>query len=81
MLPLVAATKNKHIDMMGLLLKNGANINGSPNKDYILNPLWNAIQSQNLETVKFLVWKGAKYVSLTKTTEEIRNFMESVHKN
>lgn len=55
--PIVTATKTGNVEVIKLLLNNGADINAV---DYYgQSPLFFAIKEKNLELVKFLVENGA----------------------
>jgi len=56
---LISATYGNHMELVKLLVKNGANVNAR-DSDHNQTPIFYAVQRQNLEMVKFLVDHGAR---------------------
>jgi len=85
---LVKASKRKYLDVVKLLIDHGVNINYILNDDFgSTTALTNAVQSNRLNIVKYLVYKGAdihvlndKAIKIAKEQKyiEIVNFLENI---
>ena len=70
---LMAAAKNGNVEILGLLLDAGANIDASTTSarilyDYGLTPLMIAVENNRIGAVEFLLAKGADLVICTKSS-------------
>lgn len=66
--PLILACKNGYLDIVNLLVENGANINkvskeNINGEEYEYTPIMYATENGYTDIVKYLIYKGAKHLS------------------